>query len=101
MERAKEIEKLVNVLRRTSRMAMQSEWTGAGGDAAAFCVEQYNRVLGRLQEIDPDIDLVGGAARQAGRLEDRLQIIGLVRDPGCTDRFPLKVMGRCDPGIRQ
>jgi len=55
MERAKEIEKLVNVLRRTSRMAMQSEWTGAGGDAAAFCVEQYNRVLGRLQEIDPDI----------------------------------------------
>ena len=29
MEREKEIAKLVNVLRRTSRMALQSEWTEA------------------------------------------------------------------------
>ncbi|HWC77514.1 MAG TPA: hypothetical protein VG778_08625 [Blastocatellia bacterium] len=55
MERQQEIAKLVNVLRRTSRMALQSEWTGAGDDAAAFCVEQYNRVLARLKEIDPDV----------------------------------------------
>jgi hypothetical protein len=56
MERDKEVAKLVNVLRRTSRMAMQSEWTGGGdADAAAFCVEQYNRVLARLKEIDPDL----------------------------------------------
>ncbi len=52
MEREKEIAKLVNVLRRTARMAMQSEWTGSGQDAAAFCVEQYNRVLARLKEIE-------------------------------------------------
>jgi hypothetical protein len=55
MERDKEIAKLVNVLRRTSRMALQSEWTGGSTDAAGFCVEQYNRVLARLKEIDPNL----------------------------------------------
>ena len=54
MEREREITKLVNVLRRTARMAMQSEWTKGKEDTAAFCVEQYNRVLARLQEIDPN-----------------------------------------------
>jgi hypothetical protein len=55
MEREKELAKLVNVLRRTSRMAQQSEWTGTSEDAARFCVEQYNRVLARLKEIDPGV----------------------------------------------
>lgn len=58
MEREKEIAKLVNVLRRTSRMALQSEWTGGKEDVAAFCIEQYNRVLARLKEIDPDVGAV-------------------------------------------
>jgi hypothetical protein len=58
MEREKELAKLVNVLRRTSRMALQSEWTGSNADAAAFCVEQYNRVLGRLKEIDASVATV-------------------------------------------
>jgi hypothetical protein len=58
MEREQEIAKLVNVLRRTSRMAMQSEWTGASQDAATFCVEQYNRVLARLKEIDSTVGTV-------------------------------------------
>src|SRR5262245_33475660 len=52
MEREKELIKLINVLRRTSRMALQSEWTGGKEDAAVFCTEQYNRVLARLKEID-------------------------------------------------
>lgn len=55
MEREKELVKLVNVLRRTSRMAMQSEWTGSNQDAAAYCVDQYNRVLARLKEIDSSV----------------------------------------------
>lgn len=55
MEREKELTKLINVLRRTSRMAMQSEWTGSNQDAAAYCVEQYNRVLARLKEIDNSV----------------------------------------------
>ena len=58
MEREKELTKLINVLRRTSRMALQSEWTGSGQDAAAFCAEQYNRVLARLKEIDADLSTV-------------------------------------------
>jgi len=58
MEREKEIAKLVNVLRRTSRMALQSEWTGGNEDVAAFCIDQYNRVLARLKEIDTDVGSV-------------------------------------------
>ncbi len=58
MEREKEIAKLVNVLRRTSRMAMHSEWTGGKEDAARYCVEQYNRVLTRLKEIDQSVGTV-------------------------------------------
>lgn len=58
MEREKELAKLINVLRRTSRMALQSEWTGSGQDAAAFCAEQYNRVLARLKEIDASVSTV-------------------------------------------
>jgi hypothetical protein len=55
MEREKEIAKLINVLRRTARMAVQSELTGVGQDTAGHCVDQYNRVLARLTEIDPGI----------------------------------------------
>lgn len=58
MEREKELVKLINVLRRTSRMALQSEWTGGKEDAAAFCTEQYNRVLARLKEMDPGVDVI-------------------------------------------
>jgi hypothetical protein len=63
MEREKEIAKLVNVLRRTSRMALQSDWTGSQTgqtreEVSAFCVDQYNRVLARLKEIDPSVGSV-------------------------------------------
>ena len=55
MEREKELVKLINVLRRTSRMALQSEWTGGKEDAAAYCTDQYNRVLTRLKEMDTGV----------------------------------------------
>lgn len=58
MEREKELAKLINVLRRTSRMALQSEWTGGKEDAATFCTDQYNRVLTRLKELDPGVGVV-------------------------------------------
>jgi hypothetical protein len=54
MERKKEIAKLVNVLRQTARMAQQAGWTGDDDEAAAFCTQQYNRVLARLTELDGD-----------------------------------------------
>ena len=68
MEREQEIAKLVNVLRRTSRMALQSEWTGSAQDAATYCVEQYNRVLARLKEIDPDMASVFAPLEQGSSL---------------------------------
>ncbi|HMF58408.1 MAG TPA: hypothetical protein VK619_18840 [Pyrinomonadaceae bacterium] len=55
MEREKEISKLVNVLRRTGRMAFHANWVGDQKDTASFCVERYNRVLARLKEIDEAI----------------------------------------------
>ena len=58
MEREKELIKLINVLRRTGRMALQSEWTGGKEDAAAFCTDQYNRVLTRLKELDPGVGTI-------------------------------------------
>ena len=58
MEREKELVKLINVLRRTSRMALQSEWTGGKEDAAVFCTEQYNRVLSRLKELDAGVGAI-------------------------------------------
>jgi len=59
MEREKELFKLLNVLRRTHRMALQSEWTGGGKeDAAAFSTDQYNRVLARLKEMDPGVGTI-------------------------------------------
>ena len=58
MEREKELVKLINVLRRTSRMALQAEWIGSKEDAAAFCTDQYNRVLARLKEMDPGVAVV-------------------------------------------
>lgn len=58
MERQKELFKLINVLRRTARMALQSEWTGGKEDAAAYCTDQYNRVLARLKEMDPGVGVI-------------------------------------------
>ena len=58
MEREKELVKLINVLRRTSRMALHSEWTGGKEDAAAFCTDQYNRVLTRLKELDSGVGVI-------------------------------------------
>ena len=52
MERKKEITKLVNVLHKTARMTQSAGWAGDEDEAAAYCVEQYNRVLARLRELD-------------------------------------------------
>ncbi len=58
MEKDQEIKKLVNVLRQTARIAFQSELTGSDKDAAAYCVERYNRILSRLKELDPTVGTV-------------------------------------------
>ena len=58
MEREKEIQKLVNVLRKTARMAQQATWAGAEGTSASYSIDQYNRVLARLTEINPAVGAV-------------------------------------------
>ncbi|MEK6320755.1 MAG: hypothetical protein AABN33_03620 [Acidobacteriota bacterium] len=51
MERDREIAKLTNVLRRIARAASYAAWN-RDADAARFCVQQYNKVLARLSELE-------------------------------------------------
>jgi hypothetical protein len=53
MER--ETVKLINVLRRVARAANYAAWAKAEPDAVRFCVRQYNKVLARLGELEPNI----------------------------------------------
>ena len=50
-----ETKKLLNVLRRIARAAGYLAWSKAGAEATQFCVAQYNRVLGRLGELEPSV----------------------------------------------
>ena len=45
--------KLINVLRRIARAAGYAGWVRSDADAARFCAAQYNRVLARLNELEP------------------------------------------------
>lgn len=46
--------KLINVLRRIARAASYASWVKADADAARFCAAQYNRVLARINELEPN-----------------------------------------------
>ncbi len=58
MEKEQEVIKLVNVLRKTSRMAQQAGWSGNEEETRAYTVGQYNRVLKRLAELDESVSTV-------------------------------------------
>jgi hypothetical protein len=47
--------KLINVLRRIARGANYASWAKPAPDAVRFCVTQYNKVLTRLIELEPNI----------------------------------------------
>ena len=47
--------KLINVLRRVARGAAYAAWAKPEPNAVRFCVTQYNKVLARLVELEPDI----------------------------------------------
>lgn len=55
MEREQELRKLINVLHRTARAAVRVQWMNAGEAEARFAVAQYNRILIRLTELDPNL----------------------------------------------
>jgi len=50
--------RLVNLLRQTARMSLEAEGTVAERDTAAFCVNQYNRILARFKEYDEAVSRV-------------------------------------------
>jgi hypothetical protein len=52
----KETRKLVNVLKRIARGAGYAAWMKSDSDAARFCAGQYNRVLGRISELEPHLN---------------------------------------------
>ena len=51
----KETVKLINVLRRIARAARHATWAKSDADATRFCATQYNKVLARLTEIEPNV----------------------------------------------
>lgn len=51
-EQDREIRRLLNVLRRMARTARMNQWTGARESADSYSVEQYNRILERLNSRD-------------------------------------------------
>ena len=54
MEMEKEQTRLLSVLRRIASSGYAA-WIRQEPDAARFCVGQYNKVLARLSEIEPNI----------------------------------------------
>jgi hypothetical protein len=48
--------KLISVLRRIGRAAGYAAWVRREPDAAHFCVSQYNKVLARFVEIEPNLN---------------------------------------------
>ena len=55
MERDREIVKLTNVLHRIVRAAGYAAWANAAPDASRFCASQYNKVLARLEVVEPAV----------------------------------------------
>ncbi len=58
MEREQELKKLINVLHRTARLAVRVQWTQAGESETRFAAAQFNRILARLGELDPNVNTV-------------------------------------------
>lgn len=73
-EKEQEIRKLVNVLRRTARTAASWGWgwacsAEAQEPMAKYCVEQYNRILARLKDLDPTVGTIFGPLAEDTRVE--------------------------------
>ena len=46
--------KLINVLERMARSARMNQWSGSTERADAYSIDQYNRILERLNTLDPE-----------------------------------------------
>ena len=114
MEKDREIARLVNVLYRVARAARYAAWNNVGPDAARFLAAQYNKVLGRLKELEPAVaplftELPEGASPEVIRMAARElsayfedepgDARGWHRARGCGARmwagWPSRMLGRC------
>jgi hypothetical protein len=55
MENEKEITKLVNVLRQIRRTGRFAAWSAEDSESSEFCLQQYNKIVIRLSELEPAI----------------------------------------------
>lgn len=111
MEREQEIRKLINVLHRMTRTAARVQWMGAGENEARFAVSQFNKILSRLIEIDPNIKgvfdpipddstltIVAMAARQVvSYYEDEVKGEHKHKEWGSPFAFGVRMGRDCDP----
>ena len=75
MDKEKEIKKLTNVLHRIARSSQYAAWN-KNDEGARFCVKQYNAVLARLTELEPQVahaftQLAEGASAEVTRIAAR------------------------------
>ncbi len=75
MEKEKETKKLINVLRRIARSSQYAAWN-KNEEGARFCVKQFNAVLARLTELEPQVahaftPLAEGASAEVTRIAAR------------------------------
>ena len=75
MEKEKELKKLTNVLYRIARSSQYAAWN-KNDEGARFCVKQYNAVLARLTELEPQVayaftQLPEGASAEVTRIAAR------------------------------
>lgn len=111
MEREQEIRKLINVLHRMTRTAARVQWMGAGENEARFAVSQFNKILARLIELDPNIKgvfdpiaddstltIVAMAARQiVSYYEDEVRPEHKRKEWGSPFAFGVRMGRDCDP----
>lgn len=113
MEREQEIRKLINVLHRMTRTAARVQWMGAGENEARFAVSQFNKILTRLIELDPNIKgvfdplpdnstltVVAMAARQVvSYYEDEVKPEGKGKEWGNPFVFGVRMGRDCDRAV--
>ncbi len=111
MEREQELKKLINVLHRMTRTAARVQWMGAGEHEAKFATTQYNKIIARLGDLDPNIKgvfdqlpedstltIVAMAARQVvSYYEDEVKTEHKGKDWGGPQMFGVGMGRGCGP----
>ena len=92
--------KLLNVLRRIARAAGYAAWVKREPDAARFCVAQYNKVLARLTELEPNLSalftpLADGTSPEVVRIAARE--LGTYFDDEAAETDVFKIAFGCGP----